>query len=220
MTLEARTCINPDCGFRFTLNPHSQKRIRCPKCGSDTDLTSSVPELRIPDHSDYHGGPTMTVLLDNLRSALNVGAIFRSADAVAAERLILAGITPSPLNPKVAKSSLSAENTVPWVHVENARSAVDELKSNGYQIWALEGGERSENLFYEVNALSAMTADEKIALVLGAEVSGVDPGILSRSDRIFYLPMVGRKESLNVATAFGIAAYLIRYGKMTHESNR
>lgn len=220
MTLEARTCFNPDCGFRFTLKSHGQKRVRCPKCGSDTDLTSAVPELRIPDHADYRGGPTLTVLLDNLRSALNVGAIFRTADAVAVERLILAGITPSPRNPKVAKSSLSAENSVPWIQVDRLEAVLDDLKADGYEIWALEGGERSENLFYEFDAIRAMKTEDKIVLVLGAEVSGVDPNVLARADRVFYLPMLGRKESLNVATAFGIAAYLIRYGKMTHESNR
>ena len=219
MPIETYDCINPACRFRFSLKPTVENvRVRCPKCGSDTQRLRQSDELRIPDQSTYRGGPTFTVVLDNLRSALNAGAIFRTADAVQAERLILLGTTPTPLNAKVAKASLGAETAVKWEHFWDSAAAIDALKGDGYTLWALEGGENAENLFTAFGELRELEQSDKIALILGAEVSGVDPAILARCDRIFYLPMIGTKESLNVATAFGIAAYLIRYGKMTDGS--
>lgn len=220
MTIKTYHCIQPACGFRFSLKTNgAPERVRCPKCGSDTETAGHSDALRIPDRAlNYQGGPTFTVILNNLRSALNVGAIFRTADAVQAERLVLLGTTPTPVNAKVAKASLGAEMTVPWEHAWDSAPAIDRLKDDGYTLWALEGGETAENLFEAFGELRRLKRTDKIALVLGAEVSGVDPAILACCDRIFYLPMIGMKESLNVATAFGIAAYLIRFGRMSDGS--
>ncbi len=218
MPIETYVCIQPDCRFRFSLKagPERPERVRCPRCGSDTEPDGAVPDLRVPERAPYRGSPALTVVLDNLRSALNVGSIFRTADAVGAGELVLLGTTPTPLNPKIAKTALGAEKTVPWRHDWNSADAIARLKSEGCEIWALEGGETAENLFATFPGLSALEAGNKIALVLGGEVSGVDPIILAGCDRIFYLPMIGKKESLNVAAAFAVAAYLIRFGKMTH----
>ena len=218
MPIETYVCIQPDCRFRFSLKagPERPERVRCPRCGSDTEPDDAVPDLRVPERAPNHGSPALTVVLDNLRSALNVGSIFRTADAVGAGELVLLGTTPTPLNPKIAKTALGAEKTVPWRHDWNSADAIARLKSEGCEIWALEGGETAENLFAAFPGLSALEAGNKIALVLGGEVSGVDPIILAGCDRIFYLPMIGKKESLNVAAAFAVAAYLIRFGKMTH----
>jgi tRNA G18 (ribose-2'-O)-methylase SpoU len=150
--------------------------------------------------------PTIEALLDNIRSAFNVGAIFRTADGAAVSHLHLCGITATSENPRVSKTALGAERQVPWRYYNNALDAAVQLKGRGYCLWAVEGGERAESLF----DVTAELTDNPILLIMGNEVTGIDPALLDLCDRVLYIPMYGRKSSLNVEVAFGIAACHLR----------
>lgn len=144
----------------------------------------------------------IVIILNNIRSALNVGAIIRTADAVLAEKVYLTGYTATPEHPKVPKTSLGAENSVPWEKRENVLELLTELKNNGYSIVGLEIHPTSEN-FWETSY------KYPVALLLGNEIDGIYPELIERCDKIVHIPMLGQKESLNVATATGIAAFEI-----------
>jgi tRNA G18 (ribose-2'-O)-methylase SpoU len=155
-------------------------------------------------------GRLVAALLDNIRSTFNVGAMFRTADGAGLRRLHLGGISATPDNPKVAKTALGAEAVVPWRYFRNGLDAARDLQARGYRLWALESSPRSQPLFH------ALPQDEgaPIAFVVGNEKAGVDPGILALCERHVHIPMQGAKESLNVAIAFGVAAYFLRFGRM------
>ncbi len=146
------------------------------------------------------------LILDNIRSAENVGAIFRTADAVGIDEIILCGTTPDPIdrfgrpNPKVAKSALGAEKTVLWRHTSDTLSEVENLKKYGYQIIAIEIAENSIDYKKVVPA-------EKVVFILGSETLGISKSILDISDMIAEIPMQGEKESLNVSVSTGIALF-------------
>ncbi len=146
------------------------------------------------------------VLLDNVRSVLNVGSIFRTANGLAVDEIVLCGITPTPLdkygNPRkdFAKVALGSENGVLWRYEESAPEATRFYKEQGYKVIALEQEERSVD-YKEV------IQGEKTLLVVGSEVDGVSKEVLDLSDTIIEIPMLGLKESLNVTIAFGIALY-------------
>ena len=153
----------------------------------------------------------MEALLDNVRSAWNVGAIFRTADAFGVRRLHLCGITPTPENPAVAKTALGADKTVPWTTSKNALTTIRELKAAGTRLWALEQDERAVRTTDFLapkepgQAGKQMKADlGPIVLIVGNEITGVDPALLDLCDQIVYIPMRGQKRSLNVEVAFGI----------------
>jgi tRNA G18 (ribose-2'-O)-methylase SpoU len=103
----------------------------------------------------------------------------------------------------VAKTALGAEKNVSWIYYNNAVDAAARLKAKGYCLWGIEGGEQAESLFEE----TADLPEEPILLIVGNEVSGIDPGLLALCDRVLAIPMYGRKTSLNVEVAFGIAVY-------------
>jgi tRNA G18 (ribose-2'-O)-methylase SpoU len=147
--------------------------------------------------------------LDNVRSGYNVGSIFRTADGAGLRHLHLAGITPTPVHSKVRKTALGAESSIEWTYHRNSLAAVNQLKANGYRIWALEGGPMSSPLFGPADTKQQI---EPILLIVGNELAGIDPGLLSICDRILYIPMLGGKTSLNVVVAFGIAVYQLTFG--------
>ena len=152
----------------------------------------------------------MIAFLHNIRSIYNVGSIFRTADAVGIKKLYLCGITPGPVDKyqqpvqKLTKVSLGAENSVAWEKVESTTKQITKLKNQGYKILAVEQSNHSVP-YYQIKP----TDDEldKIALVVGKEVGGIDPEILSQADQILEIPMRGQKESLNVSVAFGIVTF-------------
>ena len=146
------------------------------------------------------------MLLDNIRSAWNVGSILRTADGFAFSHAYLCGITPTPDNEAVAKTSLGAENSVSWSYHKDAVKLVHGLIKEGWCVWALEEDERSQPIQAAVDA----NTRQPVLLILGNEVTGVDPGLLGLCEEIFYIPMRGEKKSFNVAMAFSIAAYQIR----------
>lgn len=151
----------------------------------------------------------MIVLLHNIRSLHNAGSIFRTADAVGVEKIYLCGITPTPLDEfnrprmQLTKVSLGAEKTVPWQKVSQIGRLIDRLKKDGYKIFVLEITKKS--IPYQLLKLNFHRL--KIALVVGNEVKGLPKFILKKADKILSIPMRGKKESLNVAVAFGVVAY-------------
>ncbi|MFA5612528.1 MAG: TrmH family RNA methyltransferase [Anaerolineaceae bacterium] len=197
-------CTNLACGFRFPLDLTSFKGEFCPRCGSALHLGSSQYEQWTPEW-DCCGAVKLVGILDNIRSAHNVGSIFRTAEAVCIRQLYLCGLTPVPEdNRALAKAALGAENRVSWSPQNNAVRLVTRMKAEGSQIIALECLPEAENIF----ALKdAGPLPEKVAVVVGSELAGIDPEILALSDRKLYIPMAGKKSSINVAVAFGIAVY-------------
>jgi 23S rRNA (guanosine2251-2'-O)-methyltransferase len=151
--------------------------------------------------------PVIEAVLDNIRSTFNVGAMFRTADGAGLRHIHLCGITPMPEHPRVAKTSLGAEYAVPWTYYENGVETVKKLKLSGMKILALEIGADSVSLFDAARSKST----QPIALVIGNEVNGIDPGILEFCDQQVWIPMLGYKRSLNAAIAFAVAAYTLRF---------
>jgi len=143
----------------------------------------------------------LIVLLDNVRSAHNVGSVLRTADAVRAERVVCCGYTPRPDGPAVLKTALGAESTVPWEAVPDTRAALAHLRARGYTGVALELTDTS--IFLDDLPASSFP----LALVIGNEVEGVQQGVLDECDLALALPQYGAKHSLNVSVAFGVAAY-------------
>lgn len=147
-------------------------------------------------------------VLDNIRSVYNVGSIFRTANACGIEKVILCGITPTPLDKKgkrrkdFAKVALGAEDIVSWEHEETTEHALRKLKDEGHYLIAIEQDESSVD-YKEVS----IAPKEHVVFVIGAEVDGMSKEAISLCDVVAEIPMLGTKESLNVTIAFGIAVY-------------
>jgi tRNA G18 (ribose-2'-O)-methylase SpoU len=146
------------------------------------------------------------LILDNIRSMENVGSIFRTADAAGVDRIFLCGLTPRPPRKEIDKTALGAVDFVEWEYKENVKTLISNFKKEGTRVIALEQNPRSIN-YLEANSL--ISPNTPIALVVGNEVSGVDPEILNLCDTILEIPMRGQKNSLNVAVSTGIALYKI-----------
>ena len=143
----------------------------------------------------------VSVVLDNVRSAHNVGAVLRTADALALAHVYLCGITPPGDHIAVFKTALGADASVPWSHAGSAREVVERLKRGGTTVAALE-------LTTAPTPVEALTAAHfPLALVVGNEVDGVDADVLAACDFAIELPQWGAKHSLNASVAFGVAAY-------------
>ena len=142
----------------------------------------------------------ISICLNNVRSLYNVGAIFRIADGIRAGKVYLCGITGKPPDRFITKTALGAEESVPWEYHKDVCDLLQKLKASGHQIIAMEHVEQSIDY-----------ADVKInfplCLIVGNEVNGVDSDVLSLSDLAVEIPMLGEKNSLNVAVAAGIVAY-------------
>ena len=149
----------------------------------------------------------LVVILDNIRSTYNVGAIFRTADAIGVKKIYLCGITPTPSkNIKIKKVALGAEDYVSWEKVSQTWRLLNRLKKEGYFLIALEQNKKAKNIFK-----TKKINKQKLALILGTEVKGLSSKILKYIDLILEIPMYGQKESLNVSVAFGIAVYTLRH---------
>ena len=140
-------------------------------------------------------------LLDNIRSLYNVGSIFRTSDGIRLAGLYLTGYTPRPPRKEIEKTALGATATVPWSYVKDPLEAVAGLKSRGVRICALEHTDRS------VPYHSLAPGDFPLCLIVGNEISGVSPALIAASDCAVEIPMIGMKQSLNAAVAYGIAAF-------------
>lgn len=143
------------------------------------------------------------VICHNIRSAFNVGSIFRTADALGVDKIFLCGYTPTPKDEKIKKVSLGAENSVGWEKCGQTWRVIEKLKKEGVLVVALEQSSKS-TIHYGFKPKWPM------ALVLGNEVAGVPKSLMERCDAVIELPMQGEKESLNVGVAFGVAGYGLR----------
>jgi len=143
------------------------------------------------------------VLLDNIRSAWNVGSILRTADGFGFGHAYLCGITPTPEVDAVRKTALGAEEYVTWSQHKDTVKLVTGLKLEGWKIAVLEEDQRA----ISISQFTDLQISNPVVLVLGSEVTGADPELLDLADHILYIPMRGQKRSFNVANAFSIAAY-------------
>jgi tRNA G18 (ribose-2'-O)-methylase SpoU len=153
----------------------------------------SVEEFKVSDKLP------LVVVLDEVRSLYNVGSVFRSADAFRVERIGLCGITATPPNVEIHKTALGAEDSVNWTYHKCTREAVENLKRDGYTVFAVEQVEGSimlQNLQLE--------AGKKYAIVLGNEVKGVQQEVVDMCDGCIEIPQFGTKHSLNVSVTGGI----------------
>lgn len=161
----------------------------------------------------YDNAMQIAVICQDIRSIHNVGSIFRTADAAGVSKIYLCGITPAPIDrfkkpkPDFTKVSLGAEDFVPWESAKDARAVIEALREDGWVVVALEQAQGS--VPYNDPSLRTSTQG-KVALVLGPEVEGLSPEILEVVDKIAEIPMSGKKESLNVSVAFGIAVFALR----------
>lgn len=142
----------------------------------------------------------VSICLNDVRSLYNVGAIFRVADGIRAEKVYLCGITGKPPHRAITKTALGAESDVPWEYCKSAEELLVRLKSSGYQIVVLEHTDESADY-------GSAFFSFPVCLVAGNEVSGIDPELLKAADLAIEVPMRGEKNSLNVAVATGIVCY-------------
>ncbi len=143
------------------------------------------------------------VICDNIRSLENIGSIFRTADALGVTKIFLCGISGRPPHSKISKTALGAEKTIPFEYHKQTWRLIEKLKAQDIIIVALEQDKKA--IDYRKLKLKF-----PLALVIGNEVKGVSKKVLSRADKIMCLPMKGKKESLNVSVAFGVAGYHIK----------
>jgi tRNA G18 (ribose-2'-O)-methylase SpoU len=159
--------------------------------------TSARPSAPIPPLTGVYA------LLDGIRSAWNVGSMFRTADAAGLAGLYLCGVTPTPPRPDLEKTALGASLTVPWTYWDDSVAAVRDLQARGVQVVALEltaGAKPYDRFAYHL----------PVCFVVGHEIRGVRPEVLAAVDAAVAIPMWGLKHSLNVAVSFGIMAYGVR----------
>ncbi|HEY8973167.1 MAG TPA: TrmH family RNA methyltransferase [Burkholderiaceae bacterium] len=168
---------------------------------------SSPPPANVQlDHASHRATGTLPLrlLAHDVDLALNVGALFRIADALGVEHLHLTGTSPRPPDPKIRRSARSAERHVAWSHAADPLAVVAQLKAQGWRVVALELSTRSVAL----EAFDVAPGD-RVCLVLGTENAGVSQALLDAADATVHIPMRGHNSSMNVANACAIAAYEI-----------
>ncbi len=194
-------CSNPTCGFRCPSNPDNFN-FYCPLCGekfSIIDVEYDNGYAQFACNNNYKA----TCLLDNVRSAYNVGNILRTASAFSIDHIYLCGYTPSPDQQKVAKTSLGAENHLKWSYHPNALSLVKDLLKIGYLVLSIDSSLGAKSLAQ----WRKPPAMDKLCFIVGNEIYGIDPEIRELSSAVLQLPVNGEKKSLNVSSAFAMAAF-------------
>lgn len=156
----------------------------------------SVEEYRKSDKTP------LVVVLDHVRSLYNVGSIFRTADAFRLQGICLCGITARPPHPEIHKTALGAEDAVSWQYYERTQDCIAQLKSQGYTVWAVEQCKGSTLLNEKLKI-----KDEKVAIVLGNEVKGVQQEVIDQCDGCLEIPQFGTKHSMNVSVTAGIVIW-------------
>jgi len=217
-------CPNPKCKLTFeVLDERAGRNGPCPQCGQVITFRSleiircvERERARQKELGLAQGGPgesaepaAFSALLEDLRSLWNVGSIFRTSDGAGFTRLYLCGITGCPPRKELAKTSLGAEDHIAWSAHTSALEVIPELKARGVWVLGLERTAQSSGL---KEALLAGNIRTPLCLVVGNEVAGISAETLAACDVVCHLPMRGVKESLNVAVAFGIAAYALKAG--------
>ena len=161
---------------------------------------SELERISVENFKSFEKTP-IVVVLDNVRSALNVGSSFRTSDAFRVEKIYLCGITATPPNKEIRKSALGATESVEWEKVDNTASVIKKLKSDGYHICAIEQTENS-------TMLSDFILPKKpIAVVFGHEVNGVQQSVVDLCNQCIEIPQIGTKHSLNISVSVGIVIW-------------
>ena len=162
----------------------------------------SLDELNRPDLETYRESEKFPIVfvLDNIRSALNVGSIFRTADALGLEGVHLCGITAQPPHRDILKTAIGATESVVWTADQTTVQCVDDLHSEGYYVVAVEQTDKSVSI-------QNFKVEGKLALVLGNEVKGVSPEVLAVCDAAIEIPQFGTKHSFNVSVCAGIVGW-------------
>jgi 23S rRNA (guanosine2251-2'-O)-methyltransferase len=166
------------------------------KLGMDELKRKTVAEFRQSEKNP------IIIILDNVRSMHNVGSVFRTADAFLIKGIYLCGYTPQPPHRDIHKTALGATETVLWKFFHSATEAVKHLKDSGYEVWAIEQTEESCRL-----QDAGFKDDQKLAIVFGNEVEGVQTEVLNLCDGCIEIPQMGMKHSLNIAVAAGIVLW-------------
>jgi tRNA G18 (ribose-2'-O)-methylase SpoU len=169
----------------------------------------------------------IVLIVHNVRSAHNVGSILRSADGLGAEKIYLTGYTPYPhrqddkrlphiakrASSKIAKTALGADSSIEWEHASDIDASLRRLKQQGFIIAALEQAAESVNL-------ADFRPPQPVAVIVGSETAGIDEAILNAADTVLAIPMLGAKESFNVAIAAAIALYHLRWYNQTPDDRQ
>ena len=208
---QVRKCRSESCGLRYPCQADYTFKERCPRCGAPATLVrvQGAGALEHPAADvAKRSALALEALLDNVRSAWNVGSIFRSADGAGFSRLYLCGVTPTPEFPPVLKTSLGAEKSLPWTQHLDGLQAASRLIETGRRLWALENDPAACTLYDILGGFSPLAGRSDCA---GSRQRGVrcgcrHPGFV----RARSLPAHARlKRSYNVAVAFGIAAHYL-----------
>lgn len=166
---------------------------------------SELDRLSVDEYKEIEKTP-VTVVLDNIRSCNNIGSVFRTSDALLIEKVLLCGITATPPNKDIHKTALDAEKSVPWQYFEETEAAVLNLKENGYRVFAVEQVENSIML-PDFNP----EKEQKLALVFGNEVKGVQQSVVNICDGAIEIPQYGTKHSFNISVSAGIVLWDLVY---------
>ena len=162
-----------------------------------------MAELNRKSVEEFKGSDKMpiVVVLENIRSAYNVGSIFRTADAFLLESIYICGYTAHPPHKEIKKTALGADETVHWKHFKHISEALKELKNDGFTIYAVEQAANS----IQLNQFSQL--NQKIAVIFGNEVTGVEQSTMEQCDGCIEIPQLGMKHSLNVSVAAGVVLW-------------
>lgn len=166
---------------------------------------SELDRLSVEEYKEVEKTP-VTVVLDNIRSCNNIGSVFRTSDALLIEKILLCGITATPPNKEIHKTALDAEMSVPWEYFDETGDAVLKLKNEGYWVYAVEQVENSIML-----PDFRPGKNQKLALVFGNEVKGVQQSVVDLCDGAIEIPQYGTKHSFNVSVSAGIVLWDVVY---------
>ena len=167
--------------------------------------TAEMGRMNVDQYREAEKLP-LVVVLDNVRSQHNVGAVFRTADAMRIERVVLCGICCCPPNPEIHKTALGAEESVEWQYYQETLDAVKALQAQGYTVYAVEQAHDSVTLEEVAEQLTA-NSQKPIAVILGHEVFGVQQSVIDICNGCIEIPQYGTKHSMNVSVTAGIVMY-------------
>lgn len=173
----------------------------------------SMDELNRKSVSEFKESEKIpiVVVLENIRSAYNVGSIFRTADAFLLQGMYICGYTAYPPHKEIRKTALGADETVQWKHFKKVQDALDELRAEGFKIYAVEQASNSIHL-QQFNY-----GGEKVAVILGNEVTGVEQSTIEQTDGCIEIPQLGMKHSLNVSVAAGVVLWELMRSNLSQE---
>lgn len=203
---QIRICQNTECGLRYPINIGSPFGERCPACLGSTKVVENIsPPTEDASTTTLINPSIQGVLVDNVRSAQNVGSIIRTAEGFGIPHIYLCGITPTPENKTLRKTALGAENNVNWTYSKDAVKKSKQLLSDGFVLWSLETSAQAKSILSVGELFRSAQTSKGLILVVGNEEAGIDPGLLRICQEVVFIPMHGKKKSYNVSVAFGIA---------------